>query len=55
MYGRFINDIFGGFFNLFAGRFWGSEAEAGSMPISAGSMPISAGSMPISAGSMPIN
>lgn len=47
MYGRFFQDIFGGFFNLFALRVWGSDAEAGSMPINAGSMPINAGSMPI--------
>ena len=33
MYGRFIQDFFGGFINLFAARFSGSEAESCIQPI----------------------
>jgi hypothetical protein len=47
MYGRFINDIFGGFINLFIGRLWSSEAESGVSPIASGVSPIASGVSPI--------
>jgi hypothetical protein len=54
VYGKFINDIFGGFFNLFASRIWGSEAESGITPIGSGITPIGSGITPIGSGITPI-
>lgn len=55
MYGRFINDIFGGFVAIFGGRLFGSDVESGIAPISGGIAPISGGIAPISGGIAPIS
>ena len=54
MYGKFIQDIFGGFVAFFAGRLLGSEAESTVGPVGATVGPIGATVGPIGATVGPI-